>query len=191
MIVLYLLVCQLIYAGNADKRKSSTPSVEHSHLFSKPDTVLGVNKPFGPLSDAYEAKHRFPGFPFEFPPIIPGSSKKYLIFPDDSAANFMSSARRCSGLGGRMLRLETPVEMEILACAIQGPVFFASWMGDDFGGPLKGACPVLYPGGVISSTIIFCIPHHLNALDSPEGCSSIFGSICEVPVDVKYDAVQL
>lgn len=116
-----------------------------------PSEVIGVNKPAGPLSQSFQNSHRFPGFPFEFPPIIPGSSKKYLIFPSDSAANYLASAKRCGAMGGKMVKLETPVEMEILACAITSPVFVASWLGNDFGGPLNGACPVLYPGGVIAS----------------------------------------
>lgn len=119
---------------------------------SGPSEIIGVNKPAGPLAQSFQNTHRYPGFPFEFPPIIPGSDKKYLIFPSDSAANFLASAKRCGAMGGRLVRLETPVEMEILACAITSPVFIASWMGDDFGGPLNGACPVLFPGGVISST---------------------------------------
>lgn len=58
-----------------------------------------------------------------------------------------------------MVRLETPVEMEILGCAIDGPVFIASWMGDDFGGPIAGSCPVLHPGGVIASKSFEIVLH--------------------------------
>lgn len=176
----------------AQSPKQGAGKPEHPHLFQQ-DNVIGINKPAGPLGNAFQSAQRFPGFPFEFPPIIPGSSKKYLLFPEDSAANFLSSGRRCGALGGRMLRLETPVEMEILACAISGPVFIASWMGDDFGGPIAGSCPVLYPGGVLSSTYlsIACILIFVMVLDSPEGCASILGSICEVPVSAKFNAVQL
>ncbi len=153
--------------------------VENNNSSPKPtlSEVIGINKPVGPLSESFQNSHRFPGFPFEFPPIIPGSDKKYLIFPADSAANYLASAKRCGAMGGRLVKLETAVEMEILACSITSPVFIASWMGNDFGGPLAGSCPVLYPGGVIAN--------------SPEGCAMVIGSICEVPTDTKFNHVQL
>lgn len=149
----------LICGSNANKILKDQSIVEDNSVAVNPSTpqnsvpteVIGVNKPAGPLSSAFQDTHRFPGFPFEFPPIVPGSDKKYLIFPGDSASNYLSSAKRCGAMGGKLVQLETPVEMEILACAITSPVFIASWMGNDFGGPINGACPVLFPGGVISS----------------------------------------
>lgn len=66
----------------------------------------------------------------------------------------MASARRCKYLGGRLARLDGgAVEMEILACAVGTPMFIAAWDGNDFGGPLSGSCLVLYPGGVVVSTM--------------------------------------
>lgn len=154
---LILTATLLITGGNANKILKDQPFVDDNSAavnpsnIPMPSEIIGVNKPAGPLSNSFQDTHRFPGFPFEFPPIVPGSDKKYLIFPGDSAANFLSSAKRCGAMGGKLVRLETPVEMEILACAITSPVFIASWMGNDFGGPINGACPVLFPGGVISS----------------------------------------
>jgi hypothetical protein len=165
--LIILTAALIIRDGNANKILKDQSIVEDNSIAVHPSApqipvlteVIGVNKPAGPLSSAFQDTHRFPGFPFEFPPIVPGSDKKYLIFPGDSAANYLSSAKRCGAMGGKLVRLETPVEMEILACAITSPVFIASWMGNDFGGPINGACPVLFPGGVISSTIVsinFC-----------------------------------
>lgn len=144
MLLCFLYLSLILAIKREDSQ--SAPGIPHPN-----SNVIGVNKPAGPLSEAYQSSNRFPGFPFEFPPIVPGSDKKYLIFPEDSAANFLASARRCGALGGRLVRLETAVEMEILACAVTRPVFIASWMGNDFGGPISGACPVLYPGGVVAS----------------------------------------
>lgn len=151
-----LAAAALVGNGIANKILKEQPFLDDNSAAVNPagpvhTEVIGVNKPAGPLSNSFQDTHRFPGFPFEFPPIVPGSDKKYLIFPGDSAANFLSSAKRCGAMGGKLVRLETPVEMEILACAITSPVFIASWMGNDFGGPINGACPVLFPGGVISS----------------------------------------
>lgn len=138
------------------------------------DVVYGECAPIGPLSNSFVAKLRLPGFPFEFPPILPGSRDRYLIFPaPDTIADYESSIRRCATYRGKLVDLQSPVEMEILACAIGTPSFIGSW----FEGGNQTHCNVLYPGGVLSM--------------SEANCLGYFGSICKVPGSMHLEGFQL
>lgn len=128
------------------------------------DVIHGQCAPLGPLSDTFIAKRRLPGFPFEFPNIIPGHHDKYLIFPaPDALSGHDASVRRCEAYNGHLVNLRSPVEMEILACAIGTPSFVGAWLDSS---PDPHVCTVLYPGGVVSI--------------SQENCLGTFGSICKV-----------
>ena len=143
------------------------------HEFTN-DLIHGQCAPLGPLSNTFVAKLRLPGFPFEFPPILPGSRDRYLIFPGpDSLADYEASIRRCEMYNGKLVDLETPTEMEILACAIGTPSFIGSWFD------IKEAigCAVLYPGGVLSL--------------SAENCLIRFGSICKIPGNLMPEGFQV
>lgn len=150
------------------KRKPDASSAPDS------DVVLGECSPIGPLSNTFISKLRLPGFPFEFPPIIPGSREKYLIFPaPDTIADYEASIRRCAVYRGKLVDLQSPVEMEILACAIGTPSFIGSW----YDGGNQTQCNVLYPGGVLSI--------------SEANCLGYFGSICKVPGGMILDGFQV
>lgn len=137
--------------------------------------------PIGPLRNSYLAKLRLPGFPFEFPPIYPETTDRYLIFPEpDTLAEHDASERRCQVYKGTLVRIETPVELEILACAIGTPSFIGGWndtINDDEA--LKGnfQCMVLHPGGVLSI--------------SAANCKRSYGSICKIPKSTNLEGFQL
>jgi hypothetical protein len=152
---LLLAVCAEIVVAIKNKSGNSAPGS---------DIVYGGCSPMGPLSNTFIAKLRLPGFPFEFPSILPGSNDRYLIFPaPDAIADYEASQRRCGVYNGKLVDLETATEMEILACAIGGPSFIGSWIE---GAAEQQQCKVLYPGGVISI--------------SEDNCCSRFGSICKI-----------
>jgi hypothetical protein len=164
---LYWLACTLLAIPVSGKRK--TP-------INKPDSdvIYGACAPLGPLSNSFIAKLRLPGFPFEFPPILPGTRDRYLIFPaPDTVADYEASVRRCAVYNGKLVDLQTPTEMEILACAIGTPSFIGNW----FEGGKHTQCNVLYPGGVVSI--------------SEENCKGFFGSICKVPGSMVLDGFQV
>lgn len=129
------------------------------------EVVYGQCAPLGPLSSTFIAKRRLPGFPFEFPNIVPGQRDKYLIFPaPDALAGYEASIRRCQAYRGSLVNVTLPVEMEILACAIGTPSFIGSWLHPHSD---PRVCVVLYPGGVVSM--------------SRDNCLGTFGAICKVP----------
>lgn len=145
----------------------------HSHV-EQSDLVYGQCVPAGPLSKQFYAKMRLPGFPFEFPPIIPGSHDRYLIFPPpDSQADYEASSRRCATYNGKLVDILNPTEMKILACALSGPSFIGGWTEM----PVSEECMVLQPEGLISI--------------SADNCNLVLGSICKVPGGMILDGFQL
>jgi hypothetical protein len=150
---------------------------------SELEFVLGDATPLGPLGNAYLAKLRLPGFPFEFPPINIDSTDRYLIFPaPDTLADYEVSARRCEIFRGSLVQLESSIEMAILACAIGTPSFVGGWNGDGHqqqivAAPPRQQCLVLHPGGVLSIT--------------EENCKQSLGSICRIPKAPTLEGFQI
>lgn len=146
-----------------------------SHTFQSDETeVAGQYSPLGPLANSYYAKLRLPGFPFEFPPIIPGTIDRYLIFPaPDTLADHAASQRRCEVYQGSLVQLVSVVEMQILACAIGTPSFVGGW----FQTPEMAGCIVLHPGGTLSI--------------SPNNCNMKAGSICKIPKSQNIEGFQI
>lgn len=152
---------------------SSVKRKSEKHEFGS-DVIHGGCAPLGPLSNHYIAKLRLPGFPFEFPPILPDTTDRYLIFPaPDSLADYDASQRRCSLYKGKLVEIESPVEMEILACAIGTPSFVGGWMES----AKDGNCIALHPGGIVSI--------------SQDNCKKNYGSICKIPKSTLLEGFQI
>lgn len=151
------------------------------HHYALDDVTYDTCSPIGPLGNSYLAKLRLPGFPFEFPPIYPETTDRYLIFPEpDTLAEYDASERRCQVYKGTLVRIESPVELEILACAIGAPSFIGGWNGTvNDGDAVRGSfeCMVLHPGGVLSI--------------SAANCKRVYGSICKIPKGINLEGFQL
>lgn len=147
------------------------------HHYEFDSVAHGAGSPVGPLSNSYLATLRLPGFPFEFPPIHPDTTDRYLVFPGpDALAEYEASERRCQVYRGSLVHVETPVELEILACAIGTPSFIGGWNGTVGGGDDREEgtrCMVLHPGGVLSI--------------SASNCRGSYGSICRIPRGINLE----
>lgn len=156
-----------------------------SHVFNDDGDVVGETSPLGPLANSFYAKLRLPGFPFEFPPILPGTTDRYLIFPaPDALADHEASRRRCQVYKGDLVKLQSVMEMQILACAIGTSSHVGGWLNsldDNIGDALedkrKNGCIILHPEGMISI--------------SSQNCEISAGSICRIPKSEYIEGFQI
>lgn len=122
-------------------------------------TTVNCTNQFGPLLQPFiPIGPRLSGFPISFPGVN-RNGKKYLVFPQDSAATYSESQNRCKGLGAELAILNGPDDLESLGCLLNSAAFVGKWSLSRLPEREKN-CLVLAPGGSLAGIISWSFSHY-------------------------------